>query len=78
MFEIKMEIYLKHDNKKPYLGLEGGRPIKPTQAVRHTCMLTPIDYQLYICLESLRNRTPSNLKLHHISINPLNIVATTS
>jgi hypothetical protein len=25
---------------------------------------------LLICLESLRNRTPSNLKLHHISKNP--------
>ena len=25
---------------------------------------------LSLCLESLRNRTPSNLKLHHISKNP--------
>ena len=30
----------------------------------------PVDYQLYhYYLESLRNRTPSNLKLHHTSKN---------
>ena len=28
---------------------------------------------LSLCLESLRNRTSSNLKLHHISKNPSNI-----
>ena len=43
-------------HEAPNLGPEGGRPGRPTQASRH--------------LESLRNRTPSNLKLHHISKNP--------
>jgi len=34
-----------------------------SQAVRHTSTLS-------LCLESFLNRTPSNLKLHHISKNP--------
>jgi hypothetical protein len=48
--------------KAPYFGPEGGRPGRPTQAVRLST--------LSLCLESLRNRTTSNLKLHHISKNP--------
>jgi hypothetical protein len=34
--------------------------------VAHSNRLTTLS----LCLESLRNRTPSNLKLHHISKNP--------
>jgi len=52
-------------NEAPYLGPEGGRPGRPTQAVRHTYNII-----MSLCLESLRNRMPSNLKLHHISKNP--------
>ena len=42
----------------PYLGPEGGRPDRPTQAV-NSIIMSGI----------ARNRTPSNLKMHHISKN---------
>ena len=48
----------------PYLGPAGGRPGRHTQAHSHRLST------LSLCLESLKNRTPSNLKLHHISKNP--------
>jgi len=43
------------------------KEIDPGGLHRHT----PVDYELLsLCLESLRNRMPSDLKLHHINKYP--------